>query len=505
MAGWKKYLKKIWMWQPDMRFLAAVSVIVLLALLVPLLRIAGYCVPWYDDYNYGRFAKEFLKQEHSFRSAMEGALYCVKTSWYAWQGTFSSVFMMSVVPIIWNEGWYFLGLSFLMLILPASVLVLGKVLVRDVLKADRASGIFLSVLTAVMALEMVHLSREGLFWYNSGVHYVGMHSFLLLFIAGMARLLSGCGKIRTGILLLLSLVGAVLASGANFVTTLQGLLVILSLVGLGIVLKRKNTLLLLPAVCVYGYGFYKNVSAPGNAKRALSYVGWGLEAPQAILQSFVEAFAHLWEFTGWMTVLLLVMAVPAIWRMAGRTSFRFPLPGLVLLWSFCLYAAGYTPSLYSLGHGGLGRTLNAVKITFQILLVLNEVYLLGWLRGALERRGRKAWNGECCWWFYGGVCAVMLAVFLQMPGYAQEGRYSSWGAYRFVHSGEAYNFHQEYLERVEVLENSGPDVTVKPYAWQPWLICVGDLSDNPAAEENVAMARWYGKDSITCVPVEAGE
>jgi hypothetical protein len=78
--------------------------------------------------------------------------------------------------------------------------------------------------------------------------------------------------------------------------------------------------------------------------------------------------------------MVMVMLLPLIWQALKETEYRFRYPGVVLLWSFCLYATGYTPSLYSLGHAGLSRTLNAVKITYLLLLFLNEIYWCGWLQ-----------------------------------------------------------------------------------------------------------------------------
>lgn len=42
---------------------------------------------------------------------------------------------------------------------------------------------------------------------------------------------------------------------------------------------------------------------------------------------------------------------------------------------------------------------------------------------------------------------MCLMIFKASPN--QAGHYSSYGAYYYVHTGEAYNFHQEYLERIE--------------------------------------------------------
>ncbi len=118
------------------------------------------------------------------------------------------------------------------------------------------------------------------------------------------------------------------------------------------------------------------------------YVGQGLDWFPAIIQSFVEAFEHLGSFTGFMTIPLLVLPIPVIWRMVQKSDFQFRYPLLVFLWSVCLYASGFTPSLYSMGNAGLGRTLNAVKITYQLLLVMNEIYLLGWLCQYLKKKSK---------------------------------------------------------------------------------------------------------------------
>ncbi|MCM1568179.1 MAG: hypothetical protein NC081_01880 [Roseburia sp.] len=496
MKKWKESIKKAGAWKPDTRIVAGFFVLALILLLIPLLRICRYTTPWYDDYSYGNSPKNFLALEYSLGSALQGVLYCVKTMWYAWQGTFSSIFFMALVPSIWGEQYYFLGPMFLVLILPAAVFVLVKVLVRDVLGADYASCLVLQVTASVLALVLMHTARSGLFWYNSGIHYIGMHSFLMLYAASLIKLLQTKNRWPLFLLMPVSLLGALLCGGANFVTSLQGMLVTLSVMGIGILCKRKRVALMLPAFVVYACGFYLNLSAPGNDKRMGYYTDVRMGAGAAVVQSFAEAFKHLWAFTGWMTIALLLLVAPVIWQMVKRISFRFRYPGLVLLWSFCLYATGFTPSLYSLGNPGLGRTLNAVKLTFQLLFLLNEVYWLGWLEKTLEKRKKKVWSGRVFWWFYPVMGAVMLLVFLTTP--SPEGIYSSWGAYYFVHTGEADNYYREYLERVEVLKGPGKNVVVKPYMWNPWLIRVGDLSEDPNREENQFIAQWYGKDSVVC-------
>ncbi len=501
MKDSRETVGKLLKWKPSTRSVAIVAMLVLAVLLLPLVRVAMYSVPWYDDYGYAQFVKNFMLQENSLSSIWDGLMYCVKTQWYAWQGTYSSVFFMALMPGLWGEEQYFWGALFLIALLLIAVFVFVKVLVRNVFGGDRASCVALQAITAIMVIELIHVPQYGFYWYNAGVHYVAMHSFLLLWLAMCIRLMQVKNSAARLALTLGTMLGALLVAGSNFVTTLQGGVLVFSLVLIGCLLYKKDRIRLfwlLPSLVIYAIGFYKNVAAPGNQVRAAYYVGWGLDPVQAILQSFVEAAKNLGEFTGWITLAIMILMVPIIWQMVGKIDFCFRMPGLVLLWSVCVYATGFTPSLYSLGNEGLARTLNAVKITFQILLLLNEIYWLGWLRGYLAKKGRVVASGRVSWWFYPVMGVLMLGIFAVDAD--KTGTYSSWAAYYYVHNGECHNFHQQYLERVEKIKAGESTVEVTPYTWRPWIICIDDLQENPQNEPNQYMATWYGKEAIICKP-----
>ncbi len=502
MEGNREKIKKCLGWGPGMGIVAVCAAIALLLLLIPLLRLAFYAAPWYDDYNYGKLVKDYLAQDYSMVSALKGAVACVRREWWAWQGTFSSVFFMSLMPGVWGEEYYGLGPIFILLLLTFSVCTLVKVLARDVLKARWAFCIIWQSVASAMALVLIHNSQTGFFWYNAGIHYVGMHSFLLLLLAAWIRLLLAKKKAFLPFHVLCTCAGAVIVSGANYVTALQGLVVGISLLALAALLRNRRGFLLLPSIMAYAYGFYKNVSAPGNMKRSMNYQGWGLDPLSAIGRSFVEAFRHFGDFTGLITLTVLLLLAPVIWLAVRELQFRFRYPGLLLLWSICLYATGFTPSLYTLGHGGLARTLNAVKLTLQLVLLINEVYWIGWLQGKLVQAGRlpggRTAGKRIPLAHYLAVMCMALAVFVTRP--YPVGSYSSWDAYDCIHKGEAYNFHQEYLERVETIKEGGSMVTVRPYGFRPWILSPGELSEDHQSEPNRSMAMWYDKERITCKP-----
>ncbi len=502
--------KNVLLWSPDLRLVAGIALAATVLLIIPLLRFALYSVPWYDDYGYGDAVRRFLSIDYSLGSALWGAFSCVRTQWYIWQGTYSSMFFMAMAPLAWNEQYYFLGPISLIIVLTVSVFLLVRVLMRKVLNADPVCSLILQATVTASVVEMIHSDRAGFYWYNSGVHYVGTHSLLLLTAAVWIQILYAKKKISVALLVFLSILGGVIGGGANYVSALQGLLLGLTIFVLGVILiRKKRALLLLPSLLVYIVGFYYNVSAPGNSIRQQYFSGGApssMSALSAIGHSFIEAFRYIPTFTGWRTVAVMILLVPFIWKLVKKTEFRFRFPGIVVLWSFCLYATGFTPSLYAMGIAGLGRTLNAVKITWLLLLFINEIYCLGWLRemirqgkfAGLMRRIPESWRKQegIPAAFYLIIALIMLFIFSQDTW--QEGHYSTYSAYHYVHTGEANEFHKEYLARVEMIVNGGNVVVVPPYHFRPAPICVDDLSEDPENEANRFMAGWYGKEAIIC-------
>lgn len=504
-----KFSKKensILSWSPSDRAVSYAALAALLLLLVPLLRIAQYSVPWYDDLNYGLYTKNAVDEGAGFIGIIKAVLECVRVQWYAWQGTYSSIFFMALMPASWGEEYYFWGPVFLILLLTLSVYTFMHVILTEIFGADRYRATTVSAATAAFCIVLIHSSQAGFYWYNGGVHYVGMHSFLLLLVTVCIKLGHAEKTEAKAGYMLLGIVLAVCVAGANYVTALQGIVILVLIAVLVFLIKRNTCYFYIPVIAVYLFGFYKNVTAPGNRFRSAAYEGWGYSPVMSVLRSFLEAFKYMGTFTGWITVAVMVLLLPMIVQLVRKSKFTFNFPAIVLTASFCLYATGFTPSLYSLGHAGLGRTLNAVKITYQILLILNEIYLAGWFtkhsdklyaskNADKENIHRKTiFGNRCPLIFYAVMSAVMLLIFAAAPNKA--GCYSSYGAYYYVHSGEAYNFYHEYTDRIDILKSDEENAVFKSYSYKPWMICMGDLGSNPDAEENQAVAAWYDKASV---------
>ncbi len=172
----------------------------LLLTLIPLFRLTVYAVPYYDDYNFGRFARAAMEQEQSKWAAISGALDCSRTQWYAWQGTYSSIFFMALMPAIWGEQYYFLGPVFILLLLLAGTMTFTHVILRKVLGMEKWTGLAAQAVITVAVFMFIYSAQSGFYWYNGGVHYVGMHGFGLMFLSVAICLERAEGRTAKGLL-----------------------------------------------------------------------------------------------------------------------------------------------------------------------------------------------------------------------------------------------------------------------------------------------------------------
>ena len=147
--------------------------------------------------------------------------------------------------------------------------------------------------------------------------------------------------------------------------------------------------------------------------------------------------------------------------------------------------------------------MNAVKITWQILLIVNEINLVGaiWQRHV----GQKALivdslRGNFKWWVYPALAVLAILVVKTCPN--PVGTYVSYSAYYYVHTGDAYMYHQQFLDRVDALKGEEKVLVFEPYAYQPWLIYVGDGNQFPNQGVNYLLERWYGKESVSVATTE---
>jgi len=483
----KKFLNKT----VSIKIINVLLATALLLSLVLILRIALYAVPWYDDYSYTRNSKLFQELHgEGLHSAVWGAVETVKGMWWAWQGTFSSIFLMAMCPMIFGEALYWVGCFFLILILTVSEITLGYVLAKRAFLMSKDASLCVGLSMAILGVWRLYNANSGFYWYNAGVHYVAMHSFMMLFIATLICLCDKKGFLSTLLKIILSVFLAFMCSGANYVTALQGMLAIIPVACFAFFVRKRLPFVFLPAVIMYVLGFLNSAHAYGNTRRAAYFVGSAYPAGEAVLRSFVKAFGFWWDFTHVFTIVFVIFLAPVIWKGLEKTTYKFRLPGVVVILAFCFYATSFTPTLYAMGDGDIGRVLNAAKLTYQLMVVLSEIYVIGWIKNKVSDPSKEI--GFV--WLYGAGMILLITLFAVSP--MDRIRYVPYGAYYYVHTGEAEAYHNGYMDMVKEINSQGDDVRVVRNVFKPVFLYSGELSEDPNYEPNKFMAEWYGKKSI---------
>lgn len=459
--------------------------------LLPLFKLSFYDHPCADDFTYGYPPHAFWSSTGSIIETMKWVFYSVKATYLTWQGTFSSAFFMSLTPAVFSENIYWVTAFIMIGMIIFSTAFLIKVLLVDLLKTDKTSCGIIALITIFILIEQMHWPAQGIYWFNASVHYTFMHSCMLFLIGNYIKIMLSNTKKKLIGRLILTFVLALICSGSNYVTALIGILLCGLIFLIFFLFYKKKSLFLIIPLLTYMVGFYFNVSAIGNQVRQANFVK---ETPKtAILNSLISAVRNA---QNWFTILmfiLLIVLVPLIWNMVTTIKYKFPVPGIVTFFSFGIMAAMFTPSYYAMGIEGVARVLNIIKMMFQLLVILNEFYWIGWFCKQLERK-EISFQIPHYYVFYGTFALLIVIVFFTTTN--RERDFISYGAYASLITGQAEEYHMEYLERLELLESGEKNLVLPAFTQRPFMLWVDDITEEPSDWRNAAMANWYIKDTV---------
>ena len=425
----------------------------------------------------------------------------VADNYRGWQGTFSAIAAFALHPaVLFGEAAYPLTMVFTLLALIAATGALMKTILRE-------HWALPSLILLFATIQWLPSLPNAFFWWNGGTYYTMFYSVMLLSIALKIRLHQTRPK-RMGVSVALIAGLDFFLSGGNFVTALlTAELNVLFLLFL-LVKKAPGTKLaaqgLFTAVSILG--LLLSALAPGNAVRQAIWAG--LPAPQAVLSSLTLALKDVAAWTSVPLLLLLLAAIPLMWRAAGGMKGRFPYPGLVLLGSFLLFASQNAPPLYGMGIAGEVKLRNIVYYAYLWFLFGNTFYLLGWFRHRLELRGASVTRpGILLHVWSGRALSALLGIAVLVTG-IQSSAFLL--CVRDLQAGRPQQFLVEYNQRLATLTNpEARTVEITSYsaaalsvALIPWMAhgVATDLTVEPGYWINRAVAQYYGKDAVVSLP-----
>lgn len=579
-------MKKMWKnmkEQPD-KWIFRILLIAFLSSMVPIWYLSRYIVPGCDDYTYGVRTHAAWIATHSVREVLKAAAATTAEYWHQWQGTYSSIFLMTLSPGIGNEKWYFLTTFIMTGMLGLSVFALVYVVLKKyVCEAGHTMGDTDSTVrsernmknativaygtdtgstgqndgkgaqtarkkgrqpsgaqwdgsgyqTGICVIVLLFLSfqtmvapADGLYWYNGALHYVFMESVLFFQTAALLSCRKAQTKgARTG-WLLLTCVLAFILGGANLLSGLQSciltaMLLLYSLLMIGLSKKQadngglwrrvcsrakdtcemeKKQLWVILPLAVNLIGFCFNVLAPGNTIRETTAEGMG--AVKAIILSFYWAAVFVTE---WVTPIVLagfVLLCPVIWKLVKKSKAGFFHPAAAVFFSYCVFAAMFTPTLFATSSEGPDRCKNVMRVVLYLLVFFNLVNSFGYFAGKKEEslivRLAKETDKNYLLWL---VCGVfwMGAIFV-LP--ANKNAYTSISAVRSIVNGEAAQYYAENAERLALYnDESVQDVTITYLNAKPYLLFKADVGNEGSQDYwiNISIVDYYKKNSLTIV------
>ncbi len=458
---------------------------------VPLLIVGSYACPCADDYTYGSLTHAVWQAGGNLGEVMQAALQQVRSTYDTWQGTFSSVFLMTLSPVVWGEKGYGVTTVLMLGALVISHFYLFYILMVKCLKTEQSLWVITSSAVCFLMIQSVHSPINALFWFNGAVHYTFMHGCMIGLIGIVVHIPFIRSQIGRSLALFIGCALCILCGGANFSTALCGMVCLLGVLLLQRIVDKKWSwgVILLP---IYTVAFFFSIVAPGNGVRQTNFIKMG------VLESVIFSFRYWGIYAKeWISISLLffiLLLLPVLVMVVRRTTIPFRFPGLVTVVSICVNACLFTPSFYSMGIPGPDRLLNIGKYTYILLLVINICYWLGYF---IKKR-KNFWSffkGKALIGYLAVVVCLILVSF-KTSGSGALTDYSSYAAYVSLMAGEAQQFRSEYESRLEILLGEKSVVGLKPYTVKPYLLFFDDIQSSQSDWRNDAVAGWYGKDAV---------
>jgi hypothetical protein len=501
----------------------SLGVLAALALsLAPALAIAQYAHAFGDDFGYSYSQAVAWRETGSLAQTLLRAVQTVATAYERWQGTFSGVFFMALQPAVFGEHFYGAGLMAVTLLFVAALFFFLKVVLVDCLKGDKPAWLIVASVTAALSIHFVYAPLEAFYWYNAAVYYTGFTALSLTLGALLVRILkrpAPSAKARApwvqgaqwGVAWLLSAV----VGGGNFPNLL--LMILVTALASVYAFAKGHKARFVPLVCfvLLCAGLGISALAPGNAVRQAYIVQVEnlrpLDAVSAIVDSFPQAAAFIPQATHLPVYLAVLAITPLLYHLAAQSGYAFRLPGAALALAFGLYAATFTPALYTTSAFGPDRVLNFNYHCFLLFLLAAVLYLCGWWANKSPRprtrrekkRARQAapnffdsffdrWGGVLAAAATAGCLCACLALALKNPQ-----AITGVGAAASLLNGEARQYRQEHLRLLEIFAAAGPGVVEVPaFTARPPLIFTGDHNQDADYEGNYSAALWYGVEAI---------
>lgn len=357
-------------------FIGICFAILFIISLVPIVHAAFFTHPLLDDYGYSAPVYQTVKSGGNIFKILSAATGQVKSFYQHWQGTYSAIFLFSLQPGAFNLNGYYLTTFIILASLIIGVYVFTYTVTQHWLKFNKPIFLVISPVILTMLLQFLPSKAEAFYWYNGSIYYSFFFGLSLLFFSYLIKIVT-FQKSKAALWVhtaLCSLLGLFIAGG-NYTTALTCIIILFTTVFVLVKNKNKVFLNLLLISIVFCCGFIISMLSPGNKVRGAAVTGMG--AIPAIINSLKQGLRYLYEWTKLPQIVAFLFLAPAIYLLAKKCIWQFKYPFIVVLFSFGVFCAQFTPALYAMSSLGGGRQINIYYYSYYFLMLFCMFYLFG--------------------------------------------------------------------------------------------------------------------------------
>ena len=402
--------------------------------------IGFYTRPCADDFTYSYRLYHLIQSgNYNLFSILKTSIDTIDNFYHSWQGTYSSAFIMSLQPGVWGEKYYCVGVFLLIIFMYICLYRLFKVLNKYVFKEDSINVGLISLLYLTFFLQTVPYIVECIYWLNGSFHYEPFFFLTLVVISYVIEYYCETDKDKKTKAVIMSSIFSFIISGGNQVTSFFNILVLVLAIIYAIYRKKDKGIII--TLLVAAIGFIIMFMAPGNNNRIGDTVQ---TAPiMAILNSFKGSikYAYRWFGVSWIAFIILnvILFEPFIKNTKHNLKIN---PIIIILITYCLYAAMFCPTNYAMSTNGPKRAKNVIYFALILFSIFDVIYTLIWLKKKTNMKINI--NNKITI-----ISTVLLLVLITVST-----NNNALTALKELQDGTARNFAMSFDKRVELIKKS---------------------------------------------------
>ncbi len=471
-----------------------------IAVASPLLIMGYYDYPSADDWAVSVDTRQIVLSGGSILALLKQAVIEAVNWWKGSEPRYMNTFFSALQPGIWGEHFYGITPWLMIGSLIFSELFLAFFLLYDAGQKNAKWILPAMIPSLLLQLLYVPYPDETFYWYSGAVNYTFVFSLSLILACIFFRVArGGMSRGKTAGMLAFGILLSVVVGGDSYSASLSTVCVF-ALASLFFLWKDRRALLrTLPMTMVTLAGLVVCLLSPANRVRMeneLSGTTNGIW--KAVWMSLSRSATNIYSWSNWKIVLMVLLALPFLWKLLKRHRGGFRYPVLFTAVTFGIYASQTTANMYVEQGVSAKRIADVLYYTYHIWVLFNVGYWVGWLQRRTRLSSHKAWEGFRVWmkghlmtWFC--ILGILLAGVMGMTDLKDS---STARACIWLFKGQAEDYGRAWEERFAVLhDESVTEVYFDPLPWREEMVFYTDFKPGDSWVNN-ACAQYYGKDHV---------